>query len=111
VRSFGCLSLLRCEDYFEGVCNPEVDPFRQRFMFDKSARRNQSGPPREPCRDSYFSLRPPPAPVPLPCTETVASLKPHDAAAQKVTTDKRRRSCCNGRRESCMASVARKIVL
>lgn len=44
MRSFCCLPFLCGENYFEGVCTPEVDNFRQRLMFDKSVRLDQSSP-------------------------------------------------------------------
>jgi hypothetical protein len=44
VRSFCCLPFLCGENYFEGVCTSKVDDFRQRLMFDKSVRLDQSSP-------------------------------------------------------------------
>ena len=38
MRSFGCLAVLGSEDYFEGVCSPKFNGFRQSFMFGKSMR-------------------------------------------------------------------------
>jgi hypothetical protein len=98
VRSFCCLPFPCGENYFEGVCTPEVDNLRQRLMFDKSVKTQSV----QYCRDanngrnSHFSLKPSPTPVPFSWTDTVASVKLHDAAAKVVIAEERRRSSCKG---------------
>ena len=97
VRSFRRLPFLCGENYFEGVCTPEFDNFRQGLMFDKSVKTSIS-PVRDANhgRNSHFSLKPPATPVPFPWTDTVASVKLHDAAAKVVTAEERRRISCKG---------------
>jgi hypothetical protein len=48
-------------------------------------------------------LKPPATPVPFPWTDTVASVKLHDAAAKVVIAEERRRSSCKGQWDRCMA--------
>lgn len=54
----------------------------------------------------HFSLKPPPTPVPLPCTATVASVKPHEAPDTSTEQQASRR---NKRLEggSCMIAWAK----
>jgi hypothetical protein len=74
-------------------------------MFDKSVKTQSV----QYCRDanhgrnSHFSLKPSPTPVPFSWTDTVASVKLHDAAAKVVIAEERIRSSCKGQRDRCIA--------
>lgn len=108
VRSFGSLSVSCGENYFQAICNPEIDRLRQGSVFYQPVGSRQSSLGQGTRVHSYFSLRPPPTPVPLPWTDTVASLKLHDAAAQMGMADDRRKSSCESCPRKCIANSTRR---
>lgn len=80
------LAVLRGEDDLERVLSAEVDGFGQGLGIGES-RQTQSaaGSSKTSLHHPYFSLNPPPTPLLLPCTDTVASANPHlEAAAAAI---------------------------
>lgn len=110
MRSFRSLAVLSGEDDLEGICSSQVDSFGQRFVLNESERnirRRNSLMLRDV---SYFSLKLPPTPVPFPCTDSVASVKLHDAAAKLGMAEASRRDSFRSGGEKCISKGVVKTV-
>jgi hypothetical protein len=81
---FGGLAILRGKEDLEGVLRAEPDNFRECTRFIQSIMCVRTVSIGFWTMKTYFSLAPPPTPLPLLCTIRLASVNPQpDAAAAK----------------------------